>query len=186
MSGTPYVPTRLVKVDLENKNQVQLVQIKHDKAVDTRYLALSHCWGLNMPASALTKVATLPERLRVINMSDLPLTFRDAITISRQLGVPYVWIDSMCIIQDSKEDWEKEAASMASVYSEAFLTMAATSSTNSSKGCRIDPDLMPIGPAILDFPNMDGTVCIFPWDGHLHISDRNLYVKGDGHYRNGN
>ncbi|KAE9368337.1 HET-domain-containing protein [Stipitochalara longipes BDJ] len=175
MSKSPYVPTRLVKVDLPSKDQVQLVQIKQERVTDRRYLALSHCWGLNMPRSALTTIATLPERLLGINVSELPQTFRDAINIARQLSVPYIWIDSMCIIQDSNEDWEKEAADMTSVYSEAFLTIAATSSTNSNEGCRTDPGSILIGPVVLEFPIADREnsspiqkVRIFPSDDYLY------------------
>ena len=175
MSKEPYVPTRLVKVDLPSRDQVQLVQIKKQNVANIRYLALSHCWGLNMPQSALTTMETLRERLRGINLSDLPLTFRDAINIARRLDVPYVWIDSMCIIQDSKEDWEIEAADMTSVYSEAFLTIAATSSTNSSEGCRTDQGSIPMGPVVLELPaaRRDSSspvqkVRIFPSDHYLY------------------
>lgn len=186
MSATPYVPTRLVKVDLENKHQVQLVQIKNEKVTDKRYLALSHCWGINMPQLALTKVATLPDRLRRINVSDLPLTFRDAIHIARQLGVPYVWIDSICIVQDSNEDWEREAADMTSVYSEAYLTIAATSSTDSSEGCRTDPDSIPRGPVILECLNLGWdihpapkAVCVFPMDRYQYnFRSQPLHARG--------
>jgi hypothetical protein len=58
-------------------------------------------------------------------------------------------IDSVCIIQDSREDWEKEAAQVASVYSNAYCTIAASSSSNGSEGCRVTPDLVPYGPVPL-------------------------------------
>jgi hypothetical protein len=127
-----------------------------------------------MPESALTKVATLPERLQGVHLSDLPLTFRDAVNIARQLGVPYVWIDSMCIIQDSKEDWE--TADMTSVYSEAFLTIAATGSTNSSEGCRIDPNSIPMGPVILEYPNLDERDTSFVQKLEVHIFPKDHYL----------
>lgn len=56
------------------------------------------------------------------------------------MHVRYVWIDSLCIIQDSKKDWEKEAAQMALVYSNAYCTIAASSPANGNEGCHIDLD----------------------------------------------
>jgi hypothetical protein len=67
--------------------------------VDVDYIALSHCWGENdcrMTRSNLTAM------LESIEFESLPKTFQDAITVARKLGVPYVWIDSLCIIQDDK------------------------------------------------------------------------------------
>jgi len=139
-----------------------------------------------MPQSALTKAANLQDRPRGINVLDLPLTFRDAISIARKSGVPYVWIDSVCIIQDSKEDWETEAAQMSSVYSEAFLTIAATGSSNRSEGCRTDSNSIPIGPVILECSSMEEndplssqTVYIFPSDGYQHnFRSQPLHERG--------
>jgi hypothetical protein len=52
-------------------------------------------------------------------------TFRDAITVARRLEVRYLWIDCVCIIQDDKRDWQKQAAKMCDVYSQSSLTLAA-------------------------------------------------------------
>lgn len=54
---------------------------------------------------------------------DLPQTFRDAVRITRALGIPYLWIDTLCIMQDSQEDWAKESPRMASIYTNAILTI---------------------------------------------------------------
>jgi hypothetical protein len=69
------------------------------------------------------------------SMDMLPKTFQDAIIISRSIGIRYIWIDSICIVQDSPEDWEKESARMADIYSNSFLTIAATASPDSQVGC---------------------------------------------------
>ena len=68
------------------------------------------------------------------------------IKIARRTGVRFVWIDSLCIIQDSREDWEKEAAQMASVYSNAWLTLCASGSADGTGGCRTDPESQSFGP----------------------------------------
>lgn len=67
-------------------------------------------------------------------MSDLPLTFQDAVIISRVLGVRYLWIDSLCIIQDSEEDWVEESNRMGDIYENSLLTISATTATNSKGG----------------------------------------------------
>jgi hypothetical protein len=77
-------------------------------------------------------------------MSDLPATFRDAVQICRLLKVPYLWIDSLCIIQDSDEDWRDQSAKMADIYANAFLTVAASASENATKGFfrTVDPSFV--------------------------------------------
>jgi hypothetical protein len=66
---------------------------------------------------------------------ELPKTFREAIFFAYRLGFEYIWIDSLCIIQDSEEDWRQEASSMANIYENASLTLCATRSADSSEGC---------------------------------------------------
>lgn len=70
-----------------------------------------------------------------IFLSDLPPLFQDAIIITRQLGLRYLWIDSLCIIQDSLRDWETEAAKMASIYQNSYVTISATDASNGSAKC---------------------------------------------------
>lgn len=60
----------------------------------------------------------------------LPSTFQDAITVTRRLGIAYIWIDSLCIVQDDAQDWEREAAKMALIFESAYLTIAATAAPN--------------------------------------------------------
>ncbi|CAN9373170.1 unnamed protein product [Alternaria sp. RS040] len=67
--------------------------------------------------------------------SILSQTFQDAISVAKSLEVQYIWIDSLCIIQDSKQDWEEQAPLMNEVYSYAFLSIAATASAKGSSGC---------------------------------------------------
>lgn len=74
-------------------------------------------------------------RMLGIPWDELTQTFQDAITVTRNIGIQYVWIDSLCIMQDDREDWAKEAARMASVYKYANLVIAATSSKNGDNGC---------------------------------------------------
>jgi len=72
-----------------------------------------------------------------IFIDDLSNTFRDAVRITRELGGRYLWIDSLCIIQDNEDDWAREAKVMAKVYANSHCTLAALSSKNSTEGCRL-------------------------------------------------
>jgi hypothetical protein len=117
------------------------------------YIALSHCWGTN-PVTKTTN-GNLESRQNRIKYDDLPLTFKDAVQHCRLLGVDYLWIDSLCIIQDNEKDWNHQAAIMAFIYTRAECTLIAASSEDSTQGCRVDPLFQrryPISPHLdLDF-----------------------------------
>ncbi|KAM6530225.1 hypothetical protein FALCPG4_008350 [Fusarium falciforme] len=120
-------PARLL--DLTNGKAVLRESIRPD-----RYICLSHCWG-KTAHMALTTKKTFKDHLVAIDWDCLTQTFQDAITICRRLGIFFLWIDSLCIIQDCDEDWKREAALMGSIYESAFLTIAATKASDSSGGC---------------------------------------------------
>jgi hypothetical protein len=63
------------------------------------------------------------------------MSFQDAVIVTRTLGVRYLWIDSLCICQDDLRDWEREAAKMASVYSNSYLTISVTGAKDGTVGC---------------------------------------------------
>jgi hypothetical protein len=126
-------PTRLLDVRNVETGQVWL---RHDNQVDRntcKYIALSHCWG------KLKILKLLHENMeefteRGIDIARLPRTFREAMLITHALGICYIWIDSLCIIQNSKDDWRQEAARMADVYRGAICTFAATGAWDGSEG----------------------------------------------------
>jgi hypothetical protein len=64
----------------------------------------------------------------------MPATYQDAVAVTRKLGVSFLWIDSLCIIQDDRDDWDRESAQMADIYSRGFLTIAATRGKSGSAG----------------------------------------------------
>ena len=81
------------------------------------YVALSHCWGTCR--SFLTTRKNLEDHKRGFNIQDLPTTFRDAVLATQAIGMAFLWIDSICIIQGDKDDWETEGSKMAGIYSNA-------------------------------------------------------------------
>ncbi|KAI0152952.1 heterokaryon incompatibility protein-domain-containing protein [Xylariaceae sp. FL1272] len=122
-------PTRVLDLESLGPAKVRLVS---GAGLQGRYVALSHCWG--KAPIVRTVQATLAQFLRSIDVASLNKTFQDAIMVTRRLGLRYLWIDSLCIIQDDVADWEREAASMAQVYSQAYLTIAASAATDGTQG----------------------------------------------------
>ena len=106
----------------------------HCKVVDCRprirwqYAALNYCWG----ASKFIQISkrTCKTYKQAVPTTALPNAFRDAILICRRLNIRYLWIDSLCILQDDMNDWANESAKMADIYEGAVLVIAATSTTN--------------------------------------------------------
>jgi Heterokaryon incompatibility protein (HET) len=100
----------------------------------TQYITLSYCWGRR---KRFLRTTSRSMRLRMsrINYTTMPRTFRDVVAISRRLGVRYVWIDALCIVQDDRADWERESVKMGAIYSLAYVTVAADAGEDCESGC---------------------------------------------------
>lgn len=96
------------------------------------YAAFSHCSGKRMMFRALKE--NIESLAKAIDFRRLPRTFQDAIKTAWGLSVRYMWIDSLCIIQDDPEDWKHEAARMQQIFGNATCVIAASSSGSSSEG----------------------------------------------------
>lgn len=123
---TNRLPTRLISVGGKfDGDEPYLTTPSTDPDGDRiQYVALSHCWGRGAPPLK-TESCSLSERTRSIPLDILPATYRDAVLLTRSLGLKYIWIDSLCIIQDDKDDWERESATMFHVYQNAYVTLCA-------------------------------------------------------------
>ncbi|KAK3351081.1 heterokaryon incompatibility protein-domain-containing protein [Neurospora tetraspora] len=121
-----FVPTRLLYIGKDN-NDLRL-RMGLPPTEDIRWAALSHCWGGGAPFKLLQ--GNLMTLLEKVEISDLPPTFCDGIRVARELGLQHIWIDSLCIIQDNKTDWEVESSRMGMVYSQAFVVICGASSSN--------------------------------------------------------
>lgn len=126
---SPTMPTRLVQVD----HPICLVATS--SISPSRYAALSHCWGVLKDTERFCAYKSNIKQLQeFIDAESLPRTFRDAVTITRSLGLKYIWIDSLCIIQDDEDDWENESTKMEQVFSAAYLTIGVSSARSSLEG----------------------------------------------------
>ncbi|ORY08782.1 heterokaryon incompatibility protein-domain-containing protein [Clohesyomyces aquaticus] len=133
-----YLPARLLYVGDPMSSALRLdnpLSSPNYKS-DPRYLALSHCWGENgIPSSQKLTKDKAKQWGECIPEDDLPLNFKDAIVFTRWIGVHYIWIDSLCIVQDDRDDWERESKKMWMVYAHAYCTISSTGSADANGGC---------------------------------------------------
>lgn len=125
------LPTRVLAVGCIGDSNIRLIE--PDAGTTGKYASLSHCWG-----SSLMLTTTHTSRhvhMSGIFVSDLPKTFQDAVSVCRHLGIPYLWIDSLCILQDDSEDWARESSRMLGVYSKAYIVIAANHAKGPAEGC---------------------------------------------------
>ncbi|PSN75494.1 HET-domain-containing protein, partial [Corynespora cassiicola Philippines] len=147
-------PPRLLNV---TGDQVRLVTpLSVDTAVAlTTYATLSHCWGKN-PNFLTLKDENLDEFHRAIPSILIPQTFQDAITICRNIGIPYLWIDSLCILQSGKgsnEDWLSHLNEMRHIYKNGVINIAASHGSNPNAGIFRDRDPTLLKPLIFQDPD---------------------------------
>lgn len=124
-------PLRLVNV-LQDKD-IRLEKTSEQKII---YVALSYCWGGSRVAEkARTLEENLTARMEGFRLDSLPLTLQDAIKFVRILGIHYIWIDLLCIVQDTAE-WPDEAQKMMQYYKNAYLTIVPIMSDSADTGIR--------------------------------------------------
>ncbi|KAK4203973.1 heterokaryon incompatibility protein-domain-containing protein [Triangularia verruculosa] len=106
------------------------------KKEEIRYIALSHPWGDSRKHVHFSTTATnVNSHLTTgISLSHLPQTFRDAVTVTRALGIRYLWVDSLCIVQGAQGDFESEAQKMEAVFSMAYCVLAASRAEGTTSG----------------------------------------------------
>ena len=97
---------------------------------------MSYCWGPKEEAERQLKTArsTIQDRIARIELAHLPATVADAVQVCRTLGIRYLWVDALCIIQDDGDDWAREAFEMANVYANSFLTLCIVQGESCTSG----------------------------------------------------
>lgn len=171
-----FVPTRLVDVGNDNRG---ILRLTVDISRPTKYMALSHQWGSPGEHRKFCTYRTNIEELKqTIDFADLPKTFQDAVRITRGLGVRYLWIDSLCIIQDDSDDWKNESTLMEQVFSSAYCTLAASCARGADDGF------------LKRRPERHGVTLLNPYnptpfylyesidDFHLHVDQGELSMRG--------
>ena len=137
---TPLLPSRVLLIetewnsrdtDLPSRLQVRLFE--SPEGARANYVTLSHCWGTN-PIIRTTQ-ANIEEHRRGISWDTLPQTFRDALHVALSHNCRFLWIDSLCIVQDSPADWARESGRMGTVYRNASFCISALAAEDASAGC---------------------------------------------------
>lgn len=132
-SQAPKLPTRVIDVGpVDGSRPIRLLETNGSCG---HYTALSHCWGLPEKSPLRTTTSNLREHLNSISIFKLPKTFQDAVMVTRAIDLQYLWIDSLCIIQDDNDDWLRESQQMGALYERARVTIAASGAKDSSEGC---------------------------------------------------
>lgn len=154
----PLLPTRVI--DLEPVGQYDdpdSADVRLHEKVGNQYapfVCLSHCWGEESSQFPIrTTRSNLHERKERIAFASLSKTFQDAVVFTRKLQFRYLWVDSLCIIQDDLRDWTTESTRMEEVYSTASLTLAATCASSSADGFLRTPSAIEQGYAVRGFPD---------------------------------
>ena len=117
------MPSRVLDVGSTSSPEVRLLESR-TLPRSRNYITLSHCWG-QVEVIKLT-TTTIGDLQRGIPVSELPLLYQEVVTACRQLMSPYLWIDSLCIIQDDELDRSREIAAMGQVYSNSFCNIEAS------------------------------------------------------------
>ncbi|KAH9217832.1 heterokaryon incompatibility protein-domain-containing protein [Leptodontidium sp. 2 PMI_412] len=141
-----FVPSRLIEIRGTDVNQLSIrLQEKSTLPASASYATLSHCWGTSMPFKlTLQNLVACKED---IPMHNLTKVFQDAIHVAHSAGIQYIWIDSLCIVQDSPKDWASESSAMGDIYHHSILNIAATGFADGANGLFVERDpnlLLPI------------------------------------------
>ncbi|SPO06909.1 uncharacterized protein DNG_09603 [Cephalotrichum gorgonifer] len=121
-------PTRLVEI--MDEKTVRVIE-RGNKAMAGEYASFSHCWGQAKTLKLLQGNKTQLEA--GVQIADLPQSYVEAIGVATRLGIRLLWIDSLCIIQDSVDDWRAEASTMKDVYGNAMVNISASAAAENSE-----------------------------------------------------
>ncbi|KAH7079835.1 heterokaryon incompatibility protein-domain-containing protein [Paraphoma chrysanthemicola] len=132
-----YTPTRLLSLEAFDQNLVRLVEAATpttELQASMPYCCLSYRWG---EASKMTRLlkSNIDEFKSAIQVDSLPTTFRDAMRVTKRLGIDFLWIDALCIVQNSADDWRAESSRMDAIFEGATCTIAAAGASDSHGGC---------------------------------------------------
>ncbi|KFY28819.1 hypothetical protein V493_02745 [Pseudogymnoascus sp. VKM F-4281 (FW-2241)] len=178
-------PTRLLDVGAAGDLQIRLID---SRGMTGQYAALSHRWPLNPMEHFKTTTLLLDQRKAGITIDAMPLNFQDAVKVTRKLGIQYLWIDSLCIIQDNTDDWECESAVMGQVYNHSTVTIRAAPARTGTPPKQYTRGFLSRSTGITDSPTVEipyrkrngelaGSWFMQP-DKYFHIGKWDLHTRG--------
>lgn len=136
-SAEPFCPKRLIDVQSEPVRLVLSTDMPSPFTTTPQYAALSYCWGPEAEAETQLKTTSdnLNEREAGISTEQMTPVLRDAVAVTRALTIPYLWVDALCILQnsDARSDWEEQSSVMHKIYAYAHVTLGALASDSCTK-----------------------------------------------------
>lgn len=173
-----WLPTRLVEISWEDDTigNVRLVTTTNEFSIaasSVQYATLSHCWGTK--TFFRLKRSNLDALHAAIPLANLPRTFQEAFYLCGSLGIRYIWIDSLCIVQDDVQDWQSESIQMDQIYANGIINIAAGASEDSSEGLFRQRS----GSSALQCPLVVSTEGMWPPEQHEGIADFIKRAKRD-------
>jgi len=126
------LPTRLIYIEESPEDGQPRLRLMETHGERGQFVFMSHAWGA--PSPPITTMANYEMRMKGIPIEHMPPSWRDAIVVLQRLRINYLWIDAVCILQDSEVDWEIEAASISHYIADATMVLAAGSGTASRSG----------------------------------------------------
>lgn len=160
IEGNGYKPTRLLEIrypqTAQRRNPPTLRLVSGDQCPpESSYATLSHRWGNKPVENTLRLLKSTSAWLEELNpISDLPNTFRDAMCIANHFGIQYLWIDRLCIYQDTPEDWRREAGTMRDVYRNSLFCISALGAEDDEGGCFFSRDPSVVAPTAINLNQM--------------------------------
>ncbi|KAI0152267.1 HET-domain-containing protein [Hypoxylon sp. NC0597] len=169
----PALPTRVL--DVGKEGEPLKLRLVDGKSRVGQYITLSHCWG-KLKIITTTK-SNLTQHESIISFNSLSKTFQHAVIATRALSVRYLWIDSLCIIQDSIDDWTSEASKMGQYYSQSLVTISAVSAKGGEDGMFAVIDSRVVSPMPIDITFPDSKESGFVHS--LYPADDSRLIWGD-------
>lgn len=156
--GMKHVPTRLIRVENDTAHGMRAKLVLGANAPPgVQYLTLSHCWG-NQPDFLTLKMDNYDSFLQQIPIFDPKFnqTFRDAFGVTLDLGHGYIWIDSLCIIQDTPgaADWNKECPQVGYIYAGGVCNISVTDFANGAAGMFTKRNVGLLAPCPIQVPRL--------------------------------
>jgi Heterokaryon incompatibility protein (HET) len=161
-----WLPTRLIYVGVLDSPVLRVVataSLPHRVA----YATLSHRWGRTKKYTLTSEL--LPTYETEIPISNISVTLRDAFQTTRSIGLEYLWVDSMCIVQDDPDDWVRESATMSKVYGHSTCTIAAAVDGDGDGGCFAGRNQYNVRPCVIANPfSKESNLSFYVRSGYLN------------------
>ncbi|KAK3345022.1 heterokaryon incompatibility protein-domain-containing protein [Neurospora tetraspora] len=169
---------RFIDIGLDDTATIRLVEGIKD--TDVKYITLSYRWTAETPNTNL-KTGIKDKYHKSISTENWPQIYNDVVALSRALGIRYVWIDSLCIIQDDGKDWNIQASLMHRIYAHGYLNLA-NACAEFSPGLEVTRDPLSVSPCVISRTRTDGSreywACFRNFNPTEALSFAPLYSRG--------